>query len=115
MEITGKIINVLPPQSGQGRNGTWKKQEYIIEIPGQYPKKVCISAWGDKIDQFNITSGETITASIEIESREFNQRWYTEVKVWKVQKNAGGEKVNSGSSYSFEPGAEPLDLDDSPF
>jgi len=40
MELKGKIIKILAPQSGEGRNGTWKKQEYVIELPGQYPKQV---------------------------------------------------------------------------
>ncbi|AKP51118.1 DUF3127 domain-containing protein [Cyclobacterium amurskyense] len=88
MEISGKIIQALEEQSGNGRNGTWKKRDYILETPGQYPKKVCLTVWGDKIDQFNIQQGQEITASIEVESREFNGRWYTDVKIWRVN-NSG--------------------------
>lgn len=84
MEVKGKIVQILPPQSGESKNGTWKKQEYILEIPGQYPKKICIYAWGDTIDSFGLKEGEEVTASIDIESREYNGRWYTNVKVWKV-------------------------------
>ena len=50
MEITGKIIRVLPEKSGQSARGGWRKQEYILETQGQYPKTVCFMAWGDKID-----------------------------------------------------------------
>ncbi|WP_339925490.1 DUF3127 domain-containing protein [uncultured Cyclobacterium sp.] len=84
MEISGKIIQALEEQSGNGRNGTWRKRDYILETGGQYPKKVCLTVWGDKIDQFNIQQGQELTASIEVESREFNSRWYTDVKIWKV-------------------------------
>lgn len=80
----------MPEVSGQGKNGTWRKQEFIIETEGQYPKKVCITMWGDKIDQFALAEGDAITASIDIESREYNQRWYTEVKTWKVEKGTTG-------------------------
>lgn len=86
MEIQGKIVKILPLQTGESQRGGWKKLDFILETQGQYPKKVCISLWGDKIDQANIQEGEDITASINVESREFNERWYTDVKAWKVQK-----------------------------
>ena len=93
MEISGKIVALLAEQTGQGKNGTWKKQEYILETTGQYPKKVCFSIWGDKIDQFNVKSGDTVEVSFDVESREYNQRWYTELRAWKVtaQGSAGND------------------------
>ena len=84
MEITGKVIKTLPLQSGEGKNGIWKKQEYVIETEGQYPKKICFSLWGDKIEQARIAEGEQINLSFDVESREYNGRWYTEVKAWMV-------------------------------
>ncbi|GGC03525.1 DUF3127 domain-containing protein [Dyadobacter sediminis] len=98
MELTGTVIALLPEVSGQGKNGTWRKQEFILEIPSQYPKKVCIALWGDKIDQANLKVNETVTASIDVESREYNSRWYTEVKAWKLDK--GGSSSNNASSAS---------------
>jgi hypothetical protein len=87
MEISGKIVSILPAQTGQGRNGAWKKQDFIMEIPGEYPRKVCITVWGDKMDQWAIKAGDVVTASIDVESREYNGRWYTDVKAWKVVKD----------------------------
>jgi hypothetical protein len=84
MEISGTIIKLLPLQTGQSKNGGWKKQDFILETEDQYPKKVCISAWGDKIDQFQLAEGKKIKAAINIESREYNEKWYTDVKVWRV-------------------------------
>ena len=75
MEINGKIIERLPEKSGESANGTWRKQEYILETNNQYPKKVCIMAWGDKIDQFAIKLGENLVVSVDLESREYNGRW----------------------------------------
>lgn len=86
MEITGKIIRILPLQSGQGRNGEWKKQDFVLETNEQYPKKVCFTVWGDKIDLFNIQMGDDLTVSITIESREYNEKWYTNIQAWKVDK-----------------------------
>lgn len=86
MEITGIIIKVLPLQSGQGKNGTWTKQEYVMETEGQYPKKVCFSLWGERIDSANIKEGELLTISFDIESREYNGRWYTQINAWSAIK-----------------------------
>lgn len=98
MELTGTVIALLPEVTGQGKNGNWRKQEFILEIPSQYPKKVCISLWGDKIDQAGLQVNQTVTASIDIESREYNSRWYTEVKAWKVDTAGAGGASSSGSA-----------------
>ncbi|UZD21768.1 DUF3127 domain-containing protein [Algoriphagus halophytocola] len=88
MELSGKIIQKLPEVGGKSKSGNeWRKQEFILETPGQYPKKVCVALWGDKIDQFAINNGEDVTLSVDVESREFNGRWYTDVKAYKVVKN----------------------------
>lgn len=102
-------------QSGQGKNGTWKKQEFILETPGQYPKKVCLSLWGEKVDETRLSVGEKITASINIESREYNGRWYTDVRAWKVAKgNGGGQNEAPPIDSSFAPDAS-SGSDDLPF
>ncbi|MFZ4456275.1 MAG: DUF3127 domain-containing protein [Bacteroidales bacterium] len=87
MEITGRIVQLLPLQSGQGKNGVWKKQDYVIEFAnGQYSKKVCFNIWGDKIDAFQLIEGEEVKVEFDIESREFNGRWYTDVRAWNVSR-----------------------------
>jgi Domain of unknown function (DUF3127) len=109
MEITGKVVNLLPLQSGQGKSGVWKKQEFILETPGQYPKKVCMSLWGEKADEIKLVPGETITASINIESREYNGKWYTDVRAWKVAKGAGSTSGGGSSRTEAPPvGEEPF-------
>lgn len=87
LEIKGKIIEILPEKSGQSANGEWRKQEYVLETDANYPKKICFMAWGDKIREFNLKQGETVEVSVDLESREYNGRWYTDVKAWKVSKN----------------------------
>ncbi len=101
MEITGTVIKLLPEQSGEGRNGPWRKQEIIIETDGTYPRKVCIAIWGDRIDQFSLKEGEKITAAVNIESREFNERWYTDVKAWKVDRVAASGAGGMGEPPPF--------------
>jgi len=114
MDISGKIIQFLQVQTGQGKNGPWKKQDFILETGDQYPKKVCIAVWGDKIDMSNLKTGEAVDVSFDIESREFNGRWYTDVKAWKITKKAGSAPVsgtNDVPTYDLPPASD----DDLPF
>ena len=100
LTITGEVIDVLEEQSGQGKNGTWRKQQFIMETPGQYPKQVAVIQWGDNIDKFAVQPNEKLTVSIDIASREYNGRWYTDVKAWKVDRDAG-----------VDTGPPPFDVD----
>lgn len=93
MEVKGRVVQLLPLQSGMGKKGQWKKQEFIIETQSQYPKKVCLSIWGDKVDQYRLNVGDDISATVDLESREFNGRWYTEARVWKLEKPGGNQSA----------------------
>ncbi len=90
MEIRGKIIAVLPVQGGTSKNGNeWKKQEYVLETFDQYPKKVCFQLFGaDRIEQAAIQLGEDVSVSFDIDSREYQGRWYTNINAWKVERTA---------------------------
>lgn len=87
MELTGKIIAVMPAKSGiSTRTGNaWVTQEYVIEVPGQFPRRCVFSVFGeDRIKQFNIQSGDDITIQFDIDAREFNGRWYNDVRVYNI-------------------------------
>lgn len=113
LEITGKVIDILDEKSGEGRKGPWRKREFILETPGQYPKPVCIIQWGDNIDKFNVQEGETLTAHIDIESREFNGKWYTDVKAWRVDRPQAGADASGGPPpVGDEPWPEPAGDED---
>lgn len=86
MEITGKIIVALPEQNGVSKAGnTWKKKEYVLETQETYPKKVHFDLFGDKADKFSLSVGQTIRLSFDIESREYNGRWFTSIRGWNVE------------------------------
>jgi hypothetical protein len=119
LKITGTVTRILDEQSGESRNGPWRKQEFILETAGPYPKQVCIVQWGDNIEQFGIQEGESITAQIDIQSREYNGRWYTDVKAWRVERadaDQGQAPPSLGPDEPFPepPGDEDAD-DDLPF
>lgn len=88
MEITGKIIAVLPERGGISKTGNeWKMQEYVLETHEQYPRKICFNVFGaDKIAQFKIQAGEEMTVSFDINAREYNGRWYNDIRAWRVER-----------------------------
>lgn len=86
MEISGKIIEILPEQSGQGKSKPWVKQDFILETNDQYPKKVAIQVWNDNIAKFALNAGDELDVSYNLESREYNGNWYTSITAWKVVK-----------------------------
>jgi hypothetical protein len=85
MQVTAKVIEVLEQQTGMGKNGEWKKQDFILETDDQYPKKICISVWGDKIDSNQLQIGNQLKVDFDAESREFNGKWFTNLKAWKIE------------------------------
>ncbi|MBK7213692.1 MAG: DUF3127 domain-containing protein [Bacteroidales bacterium] len=117
MEITGKVFRVLPLVTGQGRNGEWRKQEFVIEIEsGQFPKKLCLSLWGDKIEQSPLNEGEQVKVFFDIESKEYNGRWFTEARSWRVEKAGAGAPQSAPVEEAYNPPLESgSTADDLPF
>ncbi len=91
LEIVGKLIKVLPEVSGQSQKGPWSKQEFVLEtLDASYPKKVCLTAWGDKVaDLKQFADGDTLKATFSAESREYNERWYTELRAFRIELTEG--------------------------
>lgn len=86
MEIIGKIIVALPEVSGTSKAGNaWKKREYVLETVETYPKKVHFDFFGERADQYPLNVGDEIKLSFDIESREYNGRWYTSIRGWKSE------------------------------
>ena len=87
MELTGRIIAVLEAKSGtSSKTGNpWIMQGYVIEVPGQYPRRCAFTVFGeDKIKQLNIQNGEDLTIQFDIDAREYNGRWYNDFRAYNV-------------------------------
>jgi len=104
MDISGKLVQTLPTQTGMGKNGEWKKCSFIIETTDKFPKKICIIAWKDLVDQVSqLQVGTDLKVSFDVESREYNGKWYTDVKAWKIASEGGGQSNPSYQSRSEAP------------
>jgi hypothetical protein len=87
MEIQGKLIAAMPTQSGvsQRSGNPWMSREYVIEIPGQYPKKMCFKIFGeDRLKQFNLRKDETVIVQFDIDAHEYNGRWFNEIQAYNI-------------------------------
>lgn len=103
LDVTGRIVQVMDEVGGSSARGQWKKQEFVIETAEQYPKKICLSLWGEKVDALKqFKTGEFVTASINIESREFNGRWYTDIRAWRLQAASSGGDGNNFEDHPQE-------------
>ena len=87
MEIKGRLVKILPPLTGQGKVGEWKKQEFVIELESgsAYPRKACLSSWGDKVNVESLMEGSMLNVYFDIESREYQGKWFTNLTAWKVE------------------------------
>lgn len=104
MEITGKIIVALPETSGTSKAGNpWRKREYVLETQETYPKKVYFSFFGDRADQYPLAVGDQINLSFDIDSREYNGRWYVEIRPWKAEKLGAGAAAPVQPQQNFGP------------
>ena len=85
LELTGTIVQVFPYEGGTSKAGKdWRKGVFILETQDQYPRKVAISLLNDNIDKYPTQVGSVVTAHLDIESREWNGKWYTEVRAWQI-------------------------------
>lgn len=87
MDLTGKVIAIMEARGGvSARTGNpWMTQEYVIEVPGQYPRKMLFNVFGeDRIKQFNIQPGEEITVQFDIDAREYNGRWFNDIRAYNI-------------------------------
>lgn len=98
MEIEGRLIQKLGIQSGKSARGDWAKQEFVIEFQeGNFPSKACFSVWGaDKVkDLEKYQPGDQIKVAFNVSSREFNGKWYTDLRAWRISP-AGAQAPASG-------------------
>ena len=127
MEIEGRIVRKLAVQSGTSARGAWSKQEFILEFQeGNFPAQVCMNVWGEdkvrELDKYQV--GDKVKASFNLSSREFNGRWYTDVRAWRIEPAGQASYQNQVDSVpppsapvppTLDDMSSPLEEDDLPF
>jgi hypothetical protein len=106
LEFEGNLVKVLSEVTGQGKNGAWVKQDFVLETEDQYPKKACFTAWGDKAaDLKTFSLGEKLRVTFSVESREYNERWYTDLRAFRIDQVSGGASSSPASAPSQNQGS----------
>lgn len=111
MDISGKIIQKLPLQSGESKTTgkPWQIQTYVLETQEQFPRKVCFEIFGEqRIKDNPCEIDDIVTVSFDIESREFNGRWYTSIRAWKVQQGIVDANAPQPVAAQPTPAAQPM-------
>jgi hypothetical protein len=109
MEIKGKLVQVMPVESGESKSGSsWKKVTAVIETEGQYPKKVAIEAWGDNVGKVtSFREGTTLIVGLDVESREYAGKWYNSIKGWKWNVDGAAENRAANAANAAYPTTTP--------
>ena len=103
MDLTGKVIAIMEARGGVSpRTGnSWMTQEYVIEVPGTYPRKMMFNIFGeDRIKQFNIQAGEEITVQFDIDAREYNGRWYNDIRAYNIIRGQMAQEVPAATTVA---------------
>ena len=116
LTLKGKLTKILDPESGVSRAGNaWKKQDFVIETADQFSKTVCFTLFNDKVSMLSgLNVGEELEVSFDVESREFNSKYYHNLNAWKISKASQG--VGNGNfppPYAIDE-IPPEPLDDQP-
>ena len=103
MEITGKLIQLLPNVEGEGQRGHWIKGGFVIETGDDYPRKVAFITFGEERVAMakNIPLGQLVQVTFNPESREFNERWYTDLRASRVQPFVPGQMPAPATGYTW--------------
>ena len=108
MEITGKLIQLLPEVSGESARGPWIRGGFVIETDGDYPRKVAFTAFGEERVAMakSLPMGSLVQVTFSPESREFNDKWYTDLRASRIQPFVPGQMPAAPAGYNWA-GAAP--------
>jgi hypothetical protein len=102
MEISGKVYKVMPVQSGVGKTGNeWRKIDFVVETEAKYDNRICFTAWSERVSEVeSLGIGQKVKVSFDVSSREYNDRWYTDIKAWKIEADGEVPQQPADTSYS---------------
>jgi hypothetical protein len=108
MDITGRLIKILPEQRGESQRGPWVRGGFVIETDDTYPRQVAFTTFGE--DRLAMVQSLVMNAQVVVtfspESREFNERWYTDLRCIRVVPvGAGQPVVNAAVAAQAQPAA----------
>lgn len=124
LELEGRIARKLNVQTGTSARGAWSKQEFIFEYQeGNFPAQVCMNVWGEdkvrELEKYQV--GDKVKVSFNLSAREYNGRWYNDVRAWRIEPAGTTPAVPAvppapvAPPPSEVPGFDSMSEDDLPF
>lgn len=111
MEFQGRIYKILPEQTGTGKNGTWRKVEFIFEYfenkTDRWSDKVLLSTMNDNIDKYDLHEGDEVVIGFGHNINEWNGKYYNELRMYKCEKIQKFEDVEKPKIFNHEPELAP--------
>lgn len=106
MELQGKVIAAVEQRKGVSARGEWVSQDFVIETQDNYPRKMMFTVFGaDRLQRFQIQVGQLVNVSFDINAREWNGRWFNDIRAFDVRQVQPGQPAAGGDMPSFEPAA----------
>lgn len=123
MEFEGTVYKIMPATKGTSARGEWQRQDVIFDYPdGTFSRKICVTFFNKPEDAARLREGETFNVGVNIESREYNGKWYTDIRAWRVQPKQAATTAAAAAPHDMPPiGQEstyapaPAEVDDLPF
>lgn len=121
MEFEGVVYKILPLTQGTSARGEWQRQDVVFELPSEFSRKICVTFFNKPSDVAKLREGATYTVSVNVESREYNGRWYTDVRAWRLQPKETAQNAGIPPMPDAAPLEEPsystpaAEVDDLPF
>lgn len=113
MEFEGIVVQKLPETSGTSARGSeWFRQDVVFEMVTQspYPRKVCVKFFNKRDEVARLVEGAAYIVSFDIDSREYNGRWYTDISAWRVQPKEVAHAAAAAEPQVAAPAPAPMDI-----
>lgn len=114
MEFTGRIMKVLPVQSGTSQSGKeWSRQDFIFEYfeheTDRWSDKVVLSLMNENIDKHNIADGDEVRIGFGHSVREYGDKVYNELRLYRLEKLASAPNSAPQSTQAAPTGNQPTE------
>ncbi len=103
MEITGRLIKILQEVRGESQRGPWVRGGFVIETDGDYPRQVAFTTFGeDRLAMVkSIPLNSPVVVNFNPESREYEGRWYTDLRCVRIQNYVPGQMPPAAGGYAW--------------
>lgn len=103
MEISGKLIKILQEVRGESQRGPWVRGGFVIETDGEYPRQVAFTTFGeDRLAMVkSLALNSPVVVNFNPESREYEGRWYTDLRCTRIQNYVPGQMPPAATGYAW--------------